>query len=397
MMVCENKHRLSICIALKSFGSAILILVILIAIYVFPVRAAIYEDLMDRYMEEIINKIDEGDYVFGKPYYFGIAYINNDNIPDLVILYRTAHDIYYFRSDGSFHGGGYSTSGDYRSQQVIGFYVAEKKDRFVIEYKDEYGYHRERSSDDKTQTASYSYFRKNLPKDALGNIYKRINLYPMTKANLRSRLKMAYNNMGNSLKLSTYEKKAVKGTSFKLKAYLNQKEKKVSWTSSNNKIAKVDQNGKVKGVKPGKVVITASLGELSERCIVTITKPTIKLSKKTLSLKVGKKKRLKAKVSGKSSKVKWKSSNKRIAVVSNKGVVTAKKAGKVTITAIANGVKAKCKLTVKAPKKKKTTNPGTSAGTIARTTRSSGAASTGKTTSGNVSGSGFSGSGSTTV
>ncbi len=57
---------------------------------------------------------------------------------------------------------------------------------------------------------------------------------------------------------------------------------------------------------------------------------------------------LKAVVVGNSKKVTWKSLNPRIATVKN-GKVTAKKAGKATITATANGLTAKCVVTVKNP------------------------------------------------
>jgi hypothetical protein len=56
----------------------------------------------------------------------------------------------------------------------------------------------------------------------------------------------------------------------------------------------------------------------------------------------------KLKVSG--SKYKWKSSNKKIATVSSKGIVTAKKKGTATITAQKGKTKYKCKLIVESPK-----------------------------------------------
>lgn len=59
--------------------------------------------------------------------------------------------------------------------------------------------------------------------------------------------------------------------------------------------------------------------------------------------------KLVASVQGKKKSIKWKSSNSSIASVSSKGKVTGKKAGKATITARANGVKATCKITVKNP------------------------------------------------
>ena len=75
-------------------------------------------------------------------------------------------------------------------------------------------------------------------------------------------------------------------------------------------------------------------------------KITLEFKKDTML--VGGKRTLKATTKNVKTVV-WKSSNKKIATVSKKGVVTAKKAGKVTITATAKGnkkVKASCKLTI---------------------------------------------------
>lgn len=78
-------------------------------------------------------------------------------------------------------------------------------------------------------------------------------------------------------------------------------------------------------------------------------KPSIKLnkSKATLYTTGSKTIVLKATVTGPSNKVKWKSSNKKVASVTSKGKVTARSVGKATITAKANGVSAKCLITVK--------------------------------------------------
>lgn len=72
-------------------------------------------------------------------------------------------------------------------------------------------------------------------------------------------------------------------------------------------------------------------------------KPKLSCSKKTIYK--GQTKVLKVKnVSG---KVKWKSSNKKVATVNSYGQVTGKKKGKATITATVNGKKLKCAVTVK--------------------------------------------------
>ncbi len=78
-------------------------------------------------------------------------------------------------------------------------------------------------------------------------------------------------------------------------------------------------------------------------------KTKVKLNKTKVTLQVGKTVQLKLKGTGK--KVTWTSSNKKVAVVTKKGRVTAKKAGKATITARAGKKKYKCRLTVKAKKK----------------------------------------------
>ena len=72
---------------------------------------------------------------------------------------------------------------------------------------------------------------------------------------------------------------------------------------------------------------------------------SIKINKKKKTLRVGDKYTLKIK--GTSKKVKWTSSNKKVATVNSKGKVKAKKKGTATITAKVGGKKYKCKITVK--------------------------------------------------
>lgn len=77
---------------------------------------------------------------------------------------------------------------------------------------------------------------------------------------------------------------------------------------------------------------------------------TVKLSKKSLTLEVGKTATLK--ISGSKKTVTWSSNKKSVATVSNKGkvtTVTAVAAGKATITATVSGKKYNCTVTVTAP------------------------------------------------
>ena len=72
---------------------------------------------------------------------------------------------------------------------------------------------------------------------------------------------------------------------------------------------------------------------------------SIRINKTKYSLYKGSS--FKLKILGTSKKVKWTSSNKKIAVVNSKGKVTAKKKGTCTITAKVNGKKYYCKVSVK--------------------------------------------------
>ena len=129
-------------------------------------------------------------------------------------------------------------------------------------------------------------------------------------------------------------------------------------TVSNKKIVSVTvKNGKlqIKAKKKGKAVITITdeNGQVSKVTVeVKKSVPLKKLSlnKKKVTLKVNQKEKLvvtKNPVTA-VTKLKWSTSNKKIATVDQNGKVKAKKKGKVTITVKAsNGKKARCKVTVK--------------------------------------------------
>ena len=78
----------------------------------------------------------------------------------------------------------------------------------------------------------------------------------------------------------------------------------------------------------------------------TVQAETIGISKKTLTLKVGKTNTLQITETDKN--VIWKSSDKAVATVNKKGKVTAKKAGQATVTAVIGNKKFTCNVTVKA-------------------------------------------------
>ena len=132
----------------------------------------------------------------------------------------------------------------------------------------------------------------------------------------------------------------------------NATDKNVTWTSSDESVAKVD-NGRVTAVKAGKATITAKCGGKTAECAVTVTVPvtSITLDKTSLSLALGETAQLTATVKpddATDKNVTWTSSDESVAKVDN-GRVTAVKAGKVTITAKCGGETAECAVMVTVP------------------------------------------------
>ncbi|MCL2511175.1 MAG: Ig-like domain-containing protein, partial [Bacteroidales bacterium] len=134
--------------------------------------------------------------------------------------------------------------------------------------------------------------------------------------------------------------------------------KDVKWSSANEGVATV-VDGKVTAIADGTTTITVTTveGGYTATCVVTvvtayITPTGITMTPTTLSLDRGKSHPLKADVkpAGANPLVTWSSSNTAIATVDDDGIVTAKAAGKVTITAkTVNGLGANCTVTVTIP------------------------------------------------
>ena len=119
--------------------------------------------------------------------------------------------------------------------------------------------------------------------------------------------------------------------------------KSVKWKSSNKKVATVSKSGYVTGKKKGTVKITAT-SKKNKRAkktikikVTNLKAKSVTMSKKSANMYPGQKSALKATVKGRTGfynqGVYWKSSNTKIATVDSKGNVTAKAAGKATITA----------------------------------------------------------------
>ena len=138
----------------------------------------------------------------------------------------------------------------------------------------------------------------------------------------------------------------------------NATNKSLSWESSDEAVATVDDSGKVTGVSKGTATITATANDGSGKsasCSVTVKQYVtgITLNKTSLTFYVGNSETLTATVSPDTAddrSVTWSSSNTSVATVTSSGKVTAVAKGTATITVKANdgsGRSASCSVTVK--------------------------------------------------
>lgn len=147
----------------------------------------------------------------------------------------------------------------------------------------------------------------------------------------------------------------------------NATDRSVKWDSYDKSIATVSSNGLVTAVSAGKTSVyckSCDGSNIVATCSVTVEEavvnPTaIVLNKTSASLTVGGTLQLTATVTPTNASdktVKWNSSDKSVATVDGKGVVTAVKKGSAKITATtSNGLSAYCNVTVKAKKTTLTT------------------------------------------
>ena len=125
----------------------------------------------------------------------------------------------------------------------------------------------------------------------------------------------------------------------------------VTWSSSNKAVATVDKNGNVTAVKAGTTTITATVGNLSASCVVTVVVPvtSIVLNITSKTLKENETVKLTATVKPTDAtdpSVSWASDKPNVATVDNNGNVTAVSEGVATITATAGEMTATCTITV---------------------------------------------------
>ena len=87
-----------------------------------------------------------------------------------------------------------------------------------------------------------------------------ITLIPTLQASAASKMKL------NKTKVTMYVGKTIK---LKVK---NKQNKKVKWSSTNKKVAKVTQKGKVTAKKKGKATIIAKVGNKKLKCKIVVKK-----------------------------------------------------------------------------------------------------------------------------
>lgn len=181
-------------------------------------------------------------------------------------------------------------------------------------------------------------------KPLIGNIYKLIILaiaFILIARFLYMNSSLYFLNWKNlpfSLHLNTDDLYLQKGEEFKLFVYgINQR---VSYSSTNFRVAGVNFNGRVFGYNTGKAFIIAKVRGKEIKCRVHV----IDINHDSLKLKPGETKKLKVK--GTTSFVSWKSSNNKVATVSMFGKVTAKKKGTAVIYGKVKGKTLKCTIRV---------------------------------------------------
>lgn len=135
-------------------------------------------------------------------------------------------------------------------------------------------------------------------------------------------------------------------------------DKTVTFTSSDEGIASVDEGGKVTALAAGKATITARAGDKKAACKVTVKEPPqttvevteVRLNVSTLALAVGASSNLNATVlptNATDKSVTFSSDKEEVAKVDSKGKVTGVSEGTATVTVTAGEKKAVCKVTVK--------------------------------------------------
>lgn len=130
------------------------------------------------------------------------------------------------------------------------------------------------------------------------------------------------------------------GETYKIKTFAINK--RISYRSTDFKVAYVNLNGKVFARKPGVTYINVKVGKEKLKCRVQ----ALKISRKKLLLSTSETYQLKIYGDGVLSLNSWKSSNKSVATVNRFGMITSKRAGTTVISCKVKGKTLSCKVKV---------------------------------------------------
>lgn len=159
-----------------------------------------------------------------------------------------------------------------------------------------------------------------------------------------------------SITLSESSVELVPGEEFTITATVkpdNADNKTVSWSSGNEAIATIDQNGLITAVAAGSTSVKASCGKAVAFCQISVSgKPVEKITvaPDKLDMRKGETIQLTAAVTPEDAeyeRITWSSSDEGVAIVDASGKVSAVKAGSAEITAKVGEVSGTCSVTVK--------------------------------------------------
>lgn len=146
-------------------------------------------------------------------------------------------------------------------------------------------------------------------------------------------------------------KQMVEGNVAKLVAVVKGSTEKAVWRSSDDTVVAVDEDGNVRALKEGTATVSASVGDKTAICEITVLGIKISFGSETVNVYTGSEGyTIEVTVqNGDASKVEWSSDNEKVATVNGQGVVTAVAEGKANITAKIGEKSAVCVVNVLTP------------------------------------------------
>lgn len=147
--------------------------------------------------------------------------------------------------------------------------------------------------------------------------------------------------------LSNYSRTMKIGQEYRLRAFTSDLSLP-HFSSSKRSVASVDSAGLITAKKAGSCKISVKSGKSIAYCNITVSKTTITLNKKSVSLEHGETFKLTARTSNGSIPT-FKSNKKSVAIISDNGKISALKPGEAIITVKADQTEVHCKVKVKQP------------------------------------------------